>query len=451
MPACTAEIQGACKIRGLDMVKTKRVELIIEILTSQMNHWIFFPVVMTVMAVVTQLMEKPIGETPDLLLWAVCGLIPIFFFLIRNHVERFWFFVLCHGAVFAAVLLAASLIDSLRAVICCACAAAYVIYSFSLRLKDNDSVYSSGIHPVPALVFSVGANFLFHKLDDVPDWDRYYLFILIGVLAFYLIIYYLLHYLNFLRVNKSSAGYLPAKEILHSGIGFVLPYTLIGVLILILSLNVKWLEPILHVLKEGLKMLLRLIIGLLPSGESAGEPIPIEEPIAENKNPGLGELPAGETFWLWEVLEYIAFFLFFCGCAYVLFKALKWLVRYVREKFGDRAGLGSIVTGQADVFDVREKCNIEKRDSGNKGGGLFQRFTPVERVRRLYKKRILSGKIDVEDKKALNYMTARECGAILSLPDMTKIYEQARYSDNEITAEDVKRMKLACGSQITLK
>lgn len=433
------------------MVKTRRVELIIEILTSQMNHWIFFPLVMTGTAVVAQVMEKPLGGMPDLLLWAACGPVPVLFFLIRNHVERFWLFVLCHGAVFAAALFVAALTDPLRAVICCACVAAYIIYSFALRLKENESVYSDSIHPVPALALSVGADFLLHKLDDAPDWDKYYLFILIGVFACYLIIYYLLHYLNFLQVNKSSAGYLPAKEILHSGIGFVLPYTLIGVLILCLSLNVKWLELILRVLKEGLKIILRFLIGLLPDGEDPGEVIPMEEPVAGNNNPLDGLPRMEEPFWLWEVLEYVAVILFFCGCAYVLYRALKWLVRYVREKFGGRAGRGNIMTGQADVFDVREKCSIEKRDPGNRGGGLFQRFTPVERVRRLYKKRILSGRIKVEDRKALNYMTARECGEILSLPDMTMLYEQARYSNREITGEDVRRMKLACGGQTISK
>ncbi|MCM1542669.1 MAG: hypothetical protein NC121_15600 [Blautia sp.] len=429
------------------MVKTERLEFVIEILTSVMNHWIFFPLVMTALGIAMKLAEQPLEGNPDFLLWAVCGLIPIAFFLVRYYVERFWLFMLCHGAVLAAALAAASLLSIGGAVTCVVCTAAYVIYSFMLRLKENETVYSGNIHPVTALGISVVANFMFHREDHMPDWDRYYLFIMIGVFACYLIIHYLKHYLSFLQVNKSSAGYLPAREILHSGIGFVLPYTLIGALILVLSLNVKWLEPILRVLKEGLKIVLRFLIGLLPAGEEPGELVPIEEPVRGNNDPGLGELPAAETFWLWEVLEYVVIILFFCGCAYVLFKAVKWLIRYIREKFGDRADYAGIVTGQADVYDVRERCSIEKKDSASRGGGLFQRFSPVERVRRLYKKRVLSGKTAADDRSGLNYMTARECGDKLSLPDMADIYEQARYSDREITAADVKRMKLACSGQ----
>lgn len=427
------------------MVKTERLELVIEILTSQMNHWILFPLVMTALGI-SMIIGNPIEEAPDFLLWAVCGMVPIAFFSIRNYVERFWLFVLCHGAVLAAALFAAALLYPNGAVICVVCTVVYIIYSFMLRLRENTAVYSDSIHPFTALGITVAANFMFHREDDMPDWDKYYLFILIGVLACYLIIYYLKHYLNFLQVNRSSAGYLPAKEILHSGIGFVLPYTLIGVLILTLSLNVEWLEPVIHVLKEGLRILLRFIFRLLSGRENAEEPVPAEEDAGYMPEAGLFSLSPGETFWLWEILEYVAIVLFACGCVFVLIKGLKKLIRFVQERFDRKADSGNFVSGQESIFDVREKCSLEKKNPNSKGTGLFQRFTPVERVRRLYKKRVLAGKAGTEDKNALNYMTARECGYVLSLPEMARLYEQARYSDREITAEDVKQMKLACGS-----
>lgn len=429
------------------MVKTERIELVIEILTSVMNHWSFFPLVMTALGLSMRLMGIPIEGAPDFLLWAVCGLIPISFFLARYYAERFWLFTLCHGAVLAVALAASAvLLSTSQAVSCVTCAAAYIIYSFMLRLRENASVYSGSIHPLTALGLSAAANFLFHREDDMPDWDKYYLFILIGVLACYLMIHYLKHYLSFLRVNKSSAGYLPAKEILHSGIGFVLPYTLFGVLVLLLSLNVAWLEPILQVLKTGITSLLRILFMLLPRGGDS-EVIIIEN-AGGNSTDALAELPKSESFWLWELLEYVVIILFFCGCVYILFRAVKWLIRYIKEKFDNqKVDNQNIITGQEDVYDVREKCNVEKRGSDSRSGGLFQRFTPVERVRKLYKKRVLSGKIKKEDRGELKFMTAKECGEALSLPDMAMLYERARYSDREITAEDVKRMKLACNGQ----
>lgn len=428
------------------MVKSERLELIMEILTSQMNHWIFFPLVMTALGLFIKYSGTPADTGPGFLLWAACGLIPVVCFLFRNYVERFWSFVLCHGTVIGGMVFLATLLPVHSAILCVVCGALYTLYSFMLRLREDSSVYSDAINPLTALGISVAANFMFHRQDGMPDWDRYYMFILIGVFACYLIIYYLKHYLSFLRVNKSSAGYLPAKEILRSGIGFVLPYTLAGALILILSLNVAWLEPILGGLKEGLKLVLRFLVRLLPNSGNEEEPI-LSEDAGYAPEAGMVSLFPAETFWLWEVLEPLIFIVFICICAYGLIKAMKALVRFLREKFGSRPAKGGLNTGQESVYDIREKCIIEKRESAGKEAGLFQRFSPLERIRRLYKKRVLSsmtGGSKDRDREALNYMTARECGDRLALPDMADIYERARYSGGEATVEDVRQMKLAC-------
>lgn len=76
------------------------------------------------------------------MLWTVCGLIPIVLFLARYYAERFWLFVLCHGGVLAAALAASALLSAGQAVLCVVCTAAYIIYSFVLRLRENASVYS---------------------------------------------------------------------------------------------------------------------------------------------------------------------------------------------------------------------------------------------------------------------------------------------------------------------
>lgn len=430
------------------MVKTERLKLVIEILTSQMNHWIFFTLVMTVRGISMGLMGNSTGYEPDFWLWAVCGLVPIAFFLVRYYAKRFWLFVLYHGAVLA-VLSAVALLYRNGAIICVVCAAVYTICSFKRRLGENSAVYSEGIHPLAAVGLSAAANFLFHIEDGMPDWDRYYLFILIGVMACYLVIYYLKQYLNFLRVNESSTGYLPAGEMLSAGIGFILPYTLFGVMILLLSLNVDWLEPIFHILKKGLKMVLRFVFRILSVSDAAEEPIAVEKSMGYRPEAEILSPPEAESFWFWEILEYAVLILFACGCVFALIKGLRWLVRYLREHFGKNAAGENIITGMEDVVDVREKCSVEKSGSGSKSLSLLRIFTPVERVRRLYKKRVLSGKAGMKDREKLKVMTARECGEALSLPDMARFYEQARYSDREITSEDVRRMKLACGGQVT--
>ena len=48
------------------------------------------------------------------------------------------------------------------------------------------------------------------------------------------------------------------------------------------------------------------------------------------------------------------------------------------------------------------------------------------------------------ESKMLGVYTAREWERKLATQGMASVYEQARYSGQEMTAEDVKRMKDAC-------
>ena len=428
------------------MIKSERLELIIELLTTQMNHWLLFPIVMTVTAVSGLIGGNAVTGQPEFLLWVVCGLFPVAFFFVRYRVERFWFFFLCHAAAAACSLILPVSSGFIGRVICILCAAYYMIHSLILRLQENPAVYSAPIHPLAALGVSVTAIFLLHRPEGAPDWDRYYIFTLIGVFACYVIIYYLRQYLKFLQVNRSSAGYLPAGEILRSGIGYVLPYTLFGAVVLVLSLNAEWLEPILQVLKAGITAFLRFLFSH-SSGESLEELVQTTEGANMNVNPEELGLATEGTFWLWEVLEYVAVVLFFCGAVFCIVKALIWFVKLLRYRFGEKTDKNNYLLAEEAVYDVREKCSIRKKDSTEKRAGFFRQFTPEERIRRLYKKQVLSGGIEVESRAELNCMTAKECGRKISLPDMAVIYERTRYSDSEITSEDVKRMKTACGGR----
>ena len=99
-----------------------------------------------------------------------------------------------------------------------------------------------------------------------------------------------------------------------------------------------------------------------------------------------------------------------------------------------------IQTGEA--YDFREKCEIVK-DKDRKISGLFTALSPRERIRKLYKKKLTgaSARMDAQDKDSLGFHTAREWESKLDLSGMAELYEQARYSNREITGADVKRMK----------
>ena len=334
-------------------MKSERLNFVIELLTTQMNHWLLFPIVMTASGIARLLTGIGDAGNPDFLLWTICGLFPVLFFLIRYFAERAWLFFLCHGAVMACALILPVSSGVMDRVICGVCAASYLIHSLTLRLRENAAVYSAPIHPIAALALSVAADFMLHKQDNAPDWDRYYIFTLIGVLACYVIIFYLRQYLKFLQVNRSSAGYLPAKELLRSGMGFVLSFTLGGVAVLLLSLNAKWLEPLLRALQKVIVAFLRFLFG--HSGdESTEELIQSAENTGAVTDPAAMGLPTGGTFWLWEVLEYVAIVLFAIGVVFVLVRALFFLVKLIQQRFGEKGKAAAFSPEEEAVHDVRE-------------------------------------------------------------------------------------------------
>ena len=62
-----------------------KIRFVNEILTEQMNHWLLYPLALFVAGASRNL--TGVGN-PMLPAWALCGLIPFCFFLIRRRVTR---------------------------------------------------------------------------------------------------------------------------------------------------------------------------------------------------------------------------------------------------------------------------------------------------------------------------------------------------------------------------
>lgn len=410
----------------------KRIEIVNEFLTEQMNHWMLFPLLLTVMGV----MKKLLGTgDPSLALWALCSLIPLAFFVFRCKVRNLLLFLLAHLGT-AVLVFALSGQSILTRVACTACVIGYIIHSLLLRLKHS-TVYSEGMPLAVGVVLSAFTA-LFQYYQGTRGWENYYNITLIGVIALYFVIYFMDHYLDFLSMNKSSAGFLPAAEMFHSGMGLVLGYTLAGIGILVLSTQFEWLAGILRPIGDLLLKFLRFLFSRGSHSEEVGEIAPAEMPYGDMG--GMGLPPGEEPFWLWEVLEFIAIVLFgaaaLIGVGVLLWKLFKLVQKYMVFRYQGQ----EIQTGEA--YDFREKCEIEK-NRDKKISGLFTALSPRERIRKLYKKKLTAAtaRMDAGDKSSLGLYTAREWERKLDVNGMADLYEQARYSDREITGADVKRMK----------
>lgn len=408
----------------------KRIQFVNEFLTEQMNHWLLYPLPLTVMGVTKALLDM--GD-PGLAMWALCSLIPLVFFVFRYKVKNLILFLLAHAGVLALVF-ALSGQSILTRIICTICVAGYLIQSLVLRLK-HDSVYSEGIPLVAGVVLSA-VTALFQYYQGTRGWENYYNWPLIAGIALFFVIYFIDHYLDFLSMNKSSAGILPAAEMFHSGMGLVLGYTMLGIGILIFSTQFEWLAGILRPIGDMLLRFLRFLFSRSSHSEEVPQPVGEELPPA-----GMGGMelpPAEETFWFWEVLEIIMMVAFgiaiLVGVGVLLWKLFKLIQKYMVFRYQE----SEIQTGEA--YDFREKCEIEK-NTDKKKRGLFDSLSPRERIRKLYKKKLPAASVRADVQEDLTLHTAREWEQKLALEGMADLYEQARYSDREITGADVKKMK----------
>ncbi len=420
--------------------RERRIEFISELLTQQMNHWMLFPLTITVMGCLGAYFSV---EKPDLLLWALCGLLPVFTFLIRWRTKHFLPFLLCNLCVFAISFLIPVSVYGGRG-ICILCGAGYLIHTFVLRLKAKD-MFTSAFHPAAAIGISVfGMIFLSNVRGEEVNWNAYYIFSLTGCLSLYALIFYMNRYLAFLAVNASSSGSLPATEMFHSGMGLVLGYSLFGTVILLLCTNFSWVEKLLFTLRDALLVCLRFIFSHL-FHKRQEEELLSGEPLAAGKNDEFN-LPKGESALFWEILETVAVIAFVCVVVFVLLRLFLQIVRFIKERFGQQFARRTWESAESSAMDIREKCELAKRKPDAGEYRLSRFFHPGDRIRRLYKKKLINASVRLvgEERERLALLTARESEQKLGTAGMAAIYEKARYGNENISGEDVRRMKEIC-------
>lgn len=418
-------------------VKKGRIMLLRELFVTQMNHWTFFPIYL---AFVVILGDISMTGTPNPLYWLFSGAIPFLFYIVRIKLKFVWM-ILLHMVVIGiyVILPSENIVIKLLQV---AVALIYVVYSIALWAKERERK-DGKVLPLLMVGISVVTMYLLHHQNH-REWDSAIIISLIAVIGLYFMNYYIEQYQNFLTVNQSSAGHIPAREMFRSGIGLVTGYTGIAIILLIFVSNVDWLLAILNVGRVVLSFLIRGLQALFVSDGLPKEELAINES-SDMAGDMMAGLETGEGFWLWQVLEYIIIFVFLALFVIVLFKCFISLVRWLRKKLKQPYVIKQDISPD-DVVDVREKCEII-RDNQWRKDFRFWNLSPSDRIRHLYKKKILASQSSLaqaNQHEKLNLFTARESGRILEREELAYLYEKARYSQEECNSEDVKQMKAAC-------
>lgn len=428
----------------------KKLLYITEILAEQINHWALFPVVMTATSIASTL-DYGTVDSPNVFMWVLCSLFPLVFFILREKVENFLFFFLLHVAIGAASFLFTGR-NMTEHVLFMFFAACYMILSFIKTFKESNNTTEPFSPVISVLISAVAISF--QNDQGQSSWDAVYVEILVGVLALYAIYKYIHNYIAFLAANESSASIMPASDMFRSGIKLVSGYTLLGAGFLLLA-GGSWVTS----LRKGLRGLFLWIVRsflhlftLLIASEEQAEEI-METPRAMEPEPGgIGRvLPkAEEPILIFRILEVAVTIGLVVLWLFLIYKGTVVLIELVRGRFTKSVELKAKDVYNDKGIDVREKCGVEKSwgQKGKKSSALF--LSPYERVRRLYKKKVLSCAVELIDDTSeiktekLGFFTARECADKLQLSALADIYERTRYSDQETTKETVRQMKNIC-------
>lgn len=426
----------------------KRLRYINEILTDLMNHWLLFPPALVLSGIPSQPVE--IGTIwRFFLFWSLCGLLPFAFFGLRTRLRSL--FTLLAFQILAAVPICAAASSvfvsnlyffELERLLCVSTAVLYLIYSLFLNLKFQ----APFTKPLPLSAGIIVAVFCVGRMGRA-EWLRCCLFPLILCIGLFFVTTYIQRYIEFINVNASSAGTLPAGDMLHSGLGLAAGYTAFGTALLLLLSSGSWLGRLSTFLSDSLEKWMRWLKAWI-KGKLKGTDAVTNQDISAGRETGFfSGFPEGfklnETSLVWKILEYVLVFLMIAFLLAALVVLSRRLLRYFQRISLLR--IRNFITGDEEVFDVREKCKVSDR-SGKKTRKHLGPLSYGERIRRLYRRKLLSAadRMTAQDSGRLGIYTAREWESRLSVPGMADLYERARYADKEMTAEDLDRMKAVC-------
>ena len=413
----------------------KFIETMQNLLIILINHVPLMGLGMTVLGLFHQ-------EKHYIWLWGAAVAVPLILYFVRVKIKNFFLFFALHLIFLMIAFIVPVWI--LPKIILLVMVLIYGIWSVNIRLRSRN-MGEEVLKPLVVIIL-LGALTLIENLNNKMGWEWIYIALAMVYLAGYFIYSFIDQYLHFLTVNESSAANIPEQEIFSSGMKQTFLFMLGSIAVLLLTANVGWLAYIISWLGRGLLAVIRFLV----SGISGKEPEEIEPSVMESAPQDMGGIFAeeGEPGLIWIILEKIlmvAMGVFFVGLVvFGIVKGFQYLWKYFHAVSKEENE--ELQTG----IDIRETCIIEKNKK--EAADWFAFLKPREKVRKIYRKQILKHKNDIIGENSpenLEYMTAEECcdkissADKVSIKDLKLIYEKARYSAEEISAEDVKRIKLS--------
>lgn len=409
-------------------MKRNLLEICREFLVVQMNHLTFMAVGITILGVMKQ-------ENAMFLPWLFVSIVPFLHYFLRLLVKKIYIFFPLQ-VLTSLVCIFLPMPNIVFKVLVCISVVLYAIWSAVIKVKGEIPVEDI-FHPAFTVIV-IGVTSMVQSYFGYDSWTKYFmLMIFIGLLCYFLHMY-IEKYQHFIHVNQYSASNIPEKAIFKVGFKQTCLYTITCLVIVFLSANLNWFA---YAFKTFLYVVLWIVRTFLDwlGGESTMDTLPEEElPVTDNS--GFSPPVEGSTtYLLWRILEYIVLpavsIAIIVAIFYGIYKVLKYIfLNFRRYTFSEETFNGGV--------DIRESVEIEKSDRG-----VFRLFSfknNRDKVRKLFKRYILKEKkliIGDAEQEELRFITAKECCEKLTKTELSRVYDKARYSESDITAEDLKVLK----------
>lgn len=400
-----------------------------ELFATQANHWFFF---VAVLIFYTERILLP--GIWDVCAWILLGFLPTILQLVRKNNSRIlmiFFFHVAAVAVTALLPLSSTGVWILYLVI----AMGYVIMSL-LRVLHNTEFPT---HVVP-LYISLAVTFLTPFILSFRENVLYYFPFCIAMIlqaGMFFLTFFMDKYFLFTTRNSGTASSMPEKQIFSSGIRGVSLYMLAvsGILFLVslMAFPEEWYRQIRLWLRNSYSALLRFLFGWIFVQEDS--PQFSQEYMDEASVGGqMGSMPV-RTSGFWMLLEKLFVILMIVALFTLILNIILRIIRYL-SKWKISEETEEDVSEDEDVrirLSPRKTKTVTEKEEG--------RLSIKQRIRRLYKKKLLESS---PDRTFLKSLTAREFSAEQNNPLLGEIYEKARYSNESCDRQDLKKMQLAC-------
>ncbi len=403
------------------------------------NHWSVYIIVYMLLVVAGESYRVPLVHW---FIWFGLGMLPLLF----NKLKVCCKYKTVRYPVYAAVLFVVYMLKTpymAYTYIYMLCVAYYCVNAEWYDWSKEDSSDYKPIPLVVVILMSLVVVLVFQWVR-LFELQRTILYLLIWNVMLYSVASYVNKYVKFLDLNRHSIGYMPIKSVLGSGILSMLGFSSILGIILIIVASIGKMGDILQYIKAFIQRISRKIMDCLKEilKKWFGELNNSELNIPEMEGTMSEMQVAGED--KFSVLDIILAIIMGALALYSLYQILRFIFTYLSALLSYR-GKGEISTlkeeEEEEIGDVVEKIPQRKRES------LLGAMSPALRIRRRFRRKVLSEQkqiYDTERRERMELYTARECADIIEATEAADIYEKARYSPYECTAEDVKRMKNAC-------